>query len=135
MNIDEIYKHPDQVLHAIGELNWSNATVQSIFIGYEAHGILTVTLDCTGDCWGQGFGNRCLDVGSSFRNFVEGCLSLMSLKPEKKHIRVGREGNLFSQIVALRPIIDESPVFWPGTKADRFYVFDVGGEVARRGPG
>lgn len=37
-----------------------NAVIDRTYLGPEDHGIFTVCIMAKGDCWGQGFGNRCL---------------------------------------------------------------------------
>ncbi len=133
--IDEVYENAPSVLEAIGDLTWTNATVKSLFVGYEDHGLLTMSIIFEGECWCQGFHHRNLRKGNAFRNYVEGWLKIGPIENVKgKFVRIGRSGDTFnSDIVAVRPIIDDSPVFWPGEKPDRFYVFDFEGEVMEPG--
>jgi len=136
VNIDEIYESPKSIRKAVEDLHWENATISSMLMGYEDHGILTISIGFKGESWGQGFGGRMLTSGDAFRNFAEGVLQLAQLNgAEGTMLRVGRQGNegWSGAIVAIRPILKAWPVFWPGGDENRFYVFDSQGEVKKRG--
>ena len=143
MNIDEIYESPSKVREAIETLEWRNAIVESVFIGYEDHGLLTVSIGCSGgnwSSWGQSFGNQALIDGDAFKNFIEGCLSIMRLSMDDEQlIRVGREpGKTGSSgrinAIRPRPSRNDFPVFWPGADVSRFYVFDADGNYRTTRP-
>lgn len=135
MSIDEIYEDSLAVESAISSLVWSNAEVKSVFVGYEDHGLLTVSIGFEGDGWSQGFHNRNLRPHSAFKNFVEGWLKVGPIHGATgMPVRIGRAGSsIFGDLLAVRPIIKSNRIFWPGDNAQRFYAFNSDGSVMEAG--
>lgn len=123
--IDELYNDRNKVIQAFNSMEWENARVDRERIGYEDHGILTVSIAFRGECWGQSFGDRMLTNGNAFRLFVEGWLRVTGrdyLGSDGMVLRVGRAPRQ-DRIVAVRPLLESAPVFWPGNDPNRFYLF------------
>lgn len=128
MHIDEIYDDPKMVEKAINSLEWENAKIADVFLGYEDHGILTMAIRFEGDIWSQGLAPRILNQGDALINYVKGWLKIAPIHGAVgKHVRVGKRTG---KLVAVRPLIESGPVFWPGDKTDRLYLFDSEGNHA-----
>lgn len=99
----------------IGELIWENARIARVALGPEDHGIMTCSLELQGDGWGQVFGGRNLSDPFALNHWLLGVHAVTGdlIKAPGRLIRAGR-GAPFDQIVAIKPIIEDYPLFWPG---------------------
>lgn len=127
-NIDLLSPGSTELLAALENLEWTNARATNITIGKEDHGLITSWVYLEGDGWGQGFGGRYLARGH-LQGWIEGLLSLgLDINARDQLVRVGRVAS-FSEALALRPIVKDWPVFWPGSElASRTYSFDYEGK-------
>lgn len=104
------------------ELEWENMRVRQTMLGYEDHGILSSSLMFEASSSGQGFGGRCLGNPECFKNWVCGVLAVFGFDEWERIAgnlaRVGRE-KPYGLIVAIRPIIESYPVFWPDGDLDK----------------
>lgn len=86
-------------------MTWTNAKIESAFIGIEDHGIFA---------WGLNFSTGCLHQGSGLRELcaeslpkIEAIVRIFGPWSELKGklVRIAREGQM---IVAMRDILDDS---------------------------
>lgn len=98
----------------MNELHWENARVDSVYLGIEDHGIMTMGLNCTGGGWTQTFGNRNLNDPVVLDRFIRGVFAVLSINNiediKGQMVRIGRDKGL---IRAIKPIIEDFPVFYP----------------------
>lgn len=107
------------MIESAEELIWENARIVGTDIGYEDHGIMTAMVEMDMGDSSQGFGGHNLNDGNALSNFIKGVLAVVGKKRWEdvsgNLVRIGRHNN-FGAILAIRPIINNAPIFMPGSK-------------------
>ena len=116
------------------KLTWENMEVSSVFLGHEERGMLTGWVHLAANSGAQGFGGRYLDTPEGLMAWVKGILAVVgpfqNRGPSRgTYLRVGRE-TPYGPIRAIRPIIDDYPVFMPTDEPGDDWLWDLEREHA-----
>ena len=83
-------------------MEYQNAIIEKADIGYEGHGILTISLVFKGKGWGQGLPGYRLDGCDAMSRFIDGILKTMEVEWWSclvgKTCQIGRESGIITRV-------------------------------------